>query len=68
MTPLTTPIFDFHKIISAVYDSAYTVLTFHSVTSENCLLQMGGLHLSLQRTNNFFPKKFSSMILVLKIT
>ena len=27
MTPLTTPFFDFHKIISALYHSAYTVLT-----------------------------------------
>ena len=61
MTPLTTPIFDSHKIISALYDPG-------SVISENYLLQMGGLHLWHQRTNNFFPKNLVSMILVLKIT
>ena len=38
MTPLTTPIFDFHKIIRALYDPG-------SFISENYLLQMGGLHL-----------------------
>ena len=66
MTPLTTPFFDFHN---ALYHSAYTVLTSSdSVTSENYLLQMGGLHLWHQRTNNFFSKKFSFIILVLKIT